>query len=50
MKFFVKTLCHTLSGVEVPVLTITEDININKPLIIMSGRIHPGESNGSWVM
>lgn len=48
-------LCLDLSGVEVPLLTITEDVNdeeenSRKPVLIAAGRIHPGETNGSWVV
>lgn len=48
-------LCSSLSGVEVPMLTITDyndktiDI-LKRKAAIISGRIHPGEANGSWMM
>lgn len=55
-----QTLCETLSGNPVPVLTITarpksesrESIEEfrSRPYIFLSGRVHPGESNSSWVM
>ena len=48
-------LCNSLSGVEVPLLTITdfEDKKIpveKRKIIVISARVHPGESNGSWMM
>ncbi|KAL4227460.1 Cytosolic carboxypeptidase 1 [Mactra antiquata] len=55
-----QTLCDTLSGNPVPVLTITarpksesrENVEAfrSRPYIFLSGRVHPGESNASWVM
>lgn len=65
----ISKLCSTLSGVEVPLLTITDFdesqslIDDRKFVIIsgnffficiffyyLKGRIHPGETNGSWMM
>ncbi|KRX08300.1 hypothetical protein PPERSA_01761 [Pseudocohnilembus persalinus] len=49
-------LCQTLSGIDIPLLTITDfnsekSIPLNtRKLIIMQARIHPGEANGSWLM
>lgn len=46
-----QVLCHTLNGNPVPVLTITSKNNIkDKEVIFFTGRVHPGESNSSWVM
>ncbi|KAL7643784.1 UNVERIFIED_CONTAM: hypothetical protein RMT77_005790 [Armadillidium vulgare] len=47
-----QTLCQTLNGNAVPLLTIT---NTNKKakdkeVIFLTARVHPGESNSSWVM
>ncbi|CAG5128813.1 unnamed protein product [Candidula unifasciata] len=55
-----QSLCTTLGGNSVPVLTITaqprsvdteglEELR-SRPYIFLSGRVHPGESNASWVM
>ncbi|KAL8577865.1 hypothetical protein ACOMHN_018670 [Nucella lapillus] len=53
-------LCETLAGNPVPLLTITaqprgsqrQDVEElwSRPYIFLSGRVHPGESNSSWVM
>ena len=48
-------LCTTLSGHPCPLITVT---NIpmrgkrmeNKEYVVLSARVHPGESNSSWVM
>ncbi|XP_076102521.1 cytosolic carboxypeptidase 1-like isoform X2 [Mytilus galloprovincialis] len=55
-----QTFCQTISGNNVPVLTVTaqpksysrenvEELR-SRPYIFLSGRVHPGESNSSWVM
>jgi murein tripeptide amidase MpaA len=51
----VENLCYSLSGVQVPLLTITDPSNEVFPLlkrktIIVTARVHPGESNGSFLM
>jgi len=48
-------LCYSLSGVKVPLLTITDPDETDtlikeRPHIVCSGRVHPGETNGSWMM
>ncbi|XP_039988057.1 cytosolic carboxypeptidase 4 [Xiphias gladius] len=53
-------LCSTLAGNPCPVVTITacpasrawKDMHQlrNRPCIVLTGRVHPGESNASWVM
>ena len=49
-----ETLCTSLCGRDVPVLTITEPDSpiplVGKSCIFLTGRIHPGESNGSYVL
>uniref|UniRef100_A0A665UYL5 tubulin-glutamate carboxypeptidase n=1 Tax=Echeneis naucrates TaxID=173247 RepID=A0A665UYL5_ECHNA len=53
-------LCSTLAGNLCPLVTITACPNSrnwrdlhqlrNRPCIVLTGRVHPGESNASWVM
>ncbi|KAF1502853.1 Cytosolic carboxypeptidase 4, partial [Eudyptula minor] len=55
-----QTLCQTLGGNPCPLLTITampdskkrEDLEqfYNRPYVFLMARVHPGESNASWVM
>lgn len=46
------TLTRTLGGLQTPLLTITNEvINISKKrTVIICGRIHPGETNSSWIL
>ncbi|XP_032686214.1 cytosolic carboxypeptidase 1-like isoform X3 [Odontomachus brunneus] len=53
--FRAETLCETLNGNENPVLTITSPDSKSNPIharkvIFLTSRVHPGESNASWVM
>ncbi|NXC41332.1 CBPC4 carboxypeptidase, partial [Penelope pileata] len=55
-----QTLCHTLGGNPCPLLTITampeskkrDDLEqfYSRPYVFLMARVHPGESNASWVM
>ncbi|KAG2471192.1 CBPC4 carboxypeptidase, partial [Polypterus senegalus] len=55
-----QTLCNTLNGNPCPVITITacprsQNWNNvqqfrNRPYVVLTARVHPGESNASWVM
>ncbi|EDO34305.1 predicted protein [Nematostella vectensis] len=54
------TLCHSLAGNACDVITITSnprhrdaytlDSFRSRPYVFLSARVHPGESNASWVM
>lgn len=59
----ISKLCDSLGGLEVPLLTIhenykektestseDEDFNKLKKCVIVCGRAHPGESNGSYMI
>jgi len=49
-----QTLCETLAGNKCEVLTITAKTNPEtlpkRKGIVLTARVHPGESNGSWMM
>lgn len=51
----ISTITSTLGGIEVPMLTITDFSHTTseerkKKIIVMTGRVHPGESNSSYIM
>ncbi|XP_034033171.1 cytosolic carboxypeptidase 4 [Thalassophryne amazonica] len=58
--FHQQTLCNTLAGNPCPLVTITacptsrswKDMHQlhNRPCIVLTARVHPSESNASWVM
>ncbi|XP_033328985.1 cytosolic carboxypeptidase 1 isoform X5 [Megalopta genalis] len=53
--FRAETLCETLNGNESPLLTITSTDSKSNPIqnrkvVFLTSRVHPGESNASWVM
>ncbi|CAG9581585.1 unnamed protein product [Danaus chrysippus] len=48
-------MCYTLNNNEVPLLTISADDTPSNPIVdreivFLTARVHPGESNASWVM
>ncbi|XP_076065569.1 cytosolic carboxypeptidase 1-like isoform X3 [Oratosquilla oratoria] len=47
-----QVLCHTLGGNPVPLLTLTRTDKKaeEKEVMFLTARVHPGESNSSWVM
>ena len=50
-----RSLCHSIAGNSVPILTITSPVKSQtksraKRAVVMTARVHPGETNGSWMM
>ena len=48
-------MTSTLAGMDVPMLTITDfghtkHEESRKKVIVITGRVHPGESNASWIV
>ncbi|KAG6450539.1 hypothetical protein O3G_MSEX006619 [Manduca sexta] len=53
--FRAEPLCYSLNNNEVPLLTISADDSPSNPIVdrdivFLTARVHPGESNASWVM
>ncbi|KAG5177403.1 hypothetical protein JKP88DRAFT_158854, partial [Tribonema minus] len=53
------TLCRTLAGNDVPLVTVTAACCgggggaqqlARRPAVVLTARVHPGESNASWIM
>lgn len=54
MTYTRKLMCLTLSGLPVPIITITASKGLGKKssrreAIVISSRVHPGETNSSFV-
>ena len=50
-----RVLCRTLGGNDVPLLMITDFTSPQseidrRPAVVITARVHPGESNASWIM
>jgi len=47
----VGVLGQSLTGVDIPILMVgNQDSEKSKPVVVMTGRVHPGESNGSLIL
>lgn len=46
-----QTLCCSLKGNDLPLMTITSSQNVTrKHYVLLSARVHPSESNSSWIL
>lgn len=47
-------LCSSLAGNDLPLMTVTSEGSLeevgDRDVILMCARVHPGESNSSWIM
>uniref|UniRef100_A0A8D8R903 Cytosolic carboxypeptidase 1 n=1 Tax=Cacopsylla melanoneura TaxID=428564 RepID=A0A8D8R903_9HEMI len=55
VHFSCDPLCDTLNGNQIPVITLTATDNVinrieDRELIFLTSRVHPGESNASWLL
>jgi hypothetical protein len=51
LKCEYSTLCKSLIGLDIPLITINETKGrYNAPYIIINARTHPGETSASWVL
>jgi len=43
-------LCKTIAGYDCDILTITSEDRLKKQGVVFTGRVHPGETVGSWMV
>lgn len=48
----VRSLCRSLAGNPVPILTVSTGAGAAplRPVVVLTARVHPGETSSSWVM